>query len=62
MTTKKILCLEKSEALEELYKLFISNKRIALMCFEADHNCCHRSRTINALATKFKKDYPIKHL
>lgn len=40
---------ENTSALEELYKIFISNKRIALMCFEADHNYCHRSRTLTAL-------------
>jgi len=46
----------------ELYKMFIENKRIALMCFEADHNFCHRSRTIEALEKKFEKEFLIKHL
>lgn len=53
---------EMSEKLEELNKIFISNKRIALMCFEADHTCCHRSRTINALVNKHKKSLRVKHL
>ncbi len=53
---------KKSEELEELNKIFISNKRIALMCFEADHTYCHRSRTINALVNKYKKDCIVKHL
>lgn len=48
--------------ISELYKIFIENKRIALMCFEADHNFCHRSRTINALEKKFEKEFLIKHL
>ena len=52
----------KSEQLEELNQILISNKRIALMCFESDHNCCHRSRTIDALAKINKKEYTIKHL
>jgi uncharacterized protein (DUF488 family) len=52
----------KSEVLEELYNLFISNKRITLMCFEADHTFCHRSRTIDALTTRFEKEYTVKHL
>lgn len=53
---------EMSEKLEELNKIFISNKRIALMCFEADHTSCHRSRTINALVNKHKKTLRVKHL
>jgi uncharacterized protein (DUF488 family) len=53
---------ERSEELEELYKIFIVNKRIALMCFEADHRFCHRSRTVNALIEKYKKDCVINHL
>jgi len=52
----------KSNELEELYKIFISHKRIALMCFEADHTNCHRSRTINALENRFEKEFVIKHL
>ena len=42
---------ENKDTLEELYKIFLQNKRIALMCFEADHNYCHRSRTFDALAS-----------
>ncbi len=56
-------------ALKELYNIFLLNKRIALMCFEADHNHCHRSRTINALACLFdrqaeinKRESIFKHL
>lgn len=48
--------------ISELYRIFIENKRIALMCFEADHNFCHRSRTINALEKKFEKEFLIKHI
>lgn len=53
---------EKDDEISDLYNMFIENKRIALMCFEADHNFCHRSRTIEALKNKFEKDYLIKHL
>jgi uncharacterized protein (DUF488 family) len=48
--------------IEKLYDIFVSNKRIALTCFEADHNCCHRSRTAKALNTKIGKDYSIIHI
>ncbi len=50
------------KALEELYEIFLSNKRIALMCFEADHNFCHRSRTLKALSELNKGEYEFKHL
>ncbi len=53
---------ERDAEISELYKIFIENKRIALMCFEADHNFCHRSRTIEALEKKFEKEFLIKHL
>lgn len=53
---------KRDEEISELYKLFFVNKRIALMCFEADHKLCHRSRTIEALKNKFEKDFLIKHL
>lgn len=53
---------QKDAEISELYKIFIENKRIALMCFEADHNFCHRSHTIEALEKKFEKEFLIKHL
>ena len=53
---------ENKDTLEELYKIFLQNKRIALMCFEADHNYCHRSRTCNALAEINKKETNYQHL
>lgn len=40
----------------KLLEIFKSNKRIALTCFEADHICCHRSRTAKALNAKFGKE------
>jgi len=52
----------KKDELNKLYEIFLENKRIALTCFEADYNCCHRSRTAKALRSKFDKDYSIKHI
>jgi len=52
----------KEAELDNLYEIFLSNKRISLTCFEADYNCCHRSRTAKALYNKFDKDYLVKHL
>jgi len=51
-----------NDKLEELYQIYISNKRIALMCFEADNTFCHRSRTAKALVNKYKKELIIKHI
>jgi uncharacterized protein (DUF488 family) len=48
--------------LEKLYQILISNKRIALTCFEADHHYCHRSRTAKALSVKFENNYNVKHI
>ena len=53
---------ESDDEILELYEIFIKNKRIALMCFEADHKFCHRSRTITALQNKFEKEFVVKHL
>ena len=58
---ENILPANKS-ALEEIHKIFLKNKRIALMCFEADHNYCHRSRTLNALTEIDKREYIFKHI
>jgi uncharacterized protein (DUF488 family) len=52
----------KDNELEKLCDIFRSNKRIALTCFEADYNCCHRSRTAKALNAKFGKENYIIHI
>lgn len=49
-------------ALEELYQVFLSYKRIALMCFESNHNYCHRSRTLKALSELNKGELKFKNL
>jgi hypothetical protein len=48
--------------LEKLNKLLLSEKRIALTCFEADPNDCHRSRTAKAFSIKFGNNYTVKHI
>lgn len=58
---KNILKNEEPE-LEKVYQLLISYKRIALTCFEADPDKCHRSRTVKALSIKFEHNYNIKHI
>jgi uncharacterized protein (DUF488 family) len=52
----------RSKELQEIQKIFISNKRIAVMCFEADHKSCHRSRTVQALAKLNTKPIKVQQL
>jgi uncharacterized protein (DUF488 family) len=58
---KKTLPCRANE-IEQLCEIFNTNKRIALMCFEADHKNCHRSRTLNALVNKLNRELAVKHL
>ncbi len=44
-----------NNALTELHSLFKENKRIALTCFEYDHNMCHRGTLANFIQNKFDK-------
>jgi uncharacterized protein (DUF488 family) len=53
---------EKKDYLDMLFRIFIDNKRIAITCFEADHNMCHRSRVAKALYNLSNWDYQIEHL
>lgn len=50
------------EYVEELIRLLKEHKRIALTCFEADHQSCHRHKITELLAndSSFKK--PIVHI
>jgi len=59
---EKNILPERTKELEELNKIFITNKRIALMCFEAEHTSCHRSRTVQALAKLHIKPIRVKQL
>ncbi|TGM63184.1 DUF488 domain-containing protein [Leptospira meyeri] len=45
-----------------LKKIFEENGRIALTCFEADFECCHRSHTANALLDAIKDPPSVIHL
>lgn len=45
-----------------LKKIFEEKKRIALTCFEADSECCHRSHTANALLDAIKDVPSVIHI
>lgn len=53
---------QKSNQINIVYDKFMVSKRIALTCFEADYNKCHRSKVANALANKFDNKYTVKHI
>lgn len=48
--------------LESIINLLKNYKRVALTCFEADHEFCHRNRVALAFLNKPNWIYPIKHL
>jgi uncharacterized protein (DUF488 family) len=50
------------KSLSEILTNFQQNKRIALMCFEADVKMCHRGRVINSLRQLVQKGVPFRNL
>lgn len=53
---------QKENEINKLVKIFNNEKRIALTCFEADYNCCHRSKTAYALYLALDNKYQIQHI
>ncbi len=53
---------QKKDEISKLCDILIENKRIALTCFEADYNCCHRSRVSDAISEYFSGKYLVKHI
>jgi len=49
-------------ALEKLYKLFQKYRRLAITCFEANPNMCHRSRVAKAISQRSDWKYKISHI
>ena len=49
-------------ALTRVGALIAKHRRVALTCFEANENMCHRSRVANALSAFSKPPAAIKHL
>ena len=39
----------KINAIDKLIEIYNTHKSVAITCFEADYNCCHRSRLVNFL-------------
>ena len=51
-----------SESIKKIDKLMFREKRVALTCFEADHNFCHRSKVADAVLLIQKEKYNVTHL
>ena len=53
---------ENGIALKELYSLFKKYRRIAITCFEANPNMCHRSHVAKAISQRSDWKYKISHI
>ena len=53
---------ESKAALEKLYNLFREYKRVAITCFEADSNMCHRKYVAKAMSQHPDWKYEISHI
>lgn len=53
---------KEQETLSEIIIILHESRRVALTCYEADHNCCHRSRVSSRLAEIAEPDLDLVHL
>lgn len=51
-----------TEYLQRLHHSLEKKKRLALMCFEKDHICCHRNDASIALSTYCNNHYELSHI
>lgn len=58
---KTVLVSQKS-SLNKLYEVYLTNKRIAITCFEECHTMCHRHKVANAIAEIAEDDFQIAHI
>lgn len=53
---------QNAAALDQLFKIFKTKKRIAITCFEAEVCMCHRGRIVKALSERPDWQYEIRHI
>jgi len=53
---------DEKESLKKILRLLTSKNRIAITCFERDHNYCHRNRVINRIADISSDAFNISYL
>ncbi|MFH1050808.1 MAG: DUF488 family protein [bacterium] len=59
---KKTTIPNEKESLNFIEKLITTKKRVALTCFEADHNSCHRTEVAKAIMKIKTQEYDVIHL
>ncbi len=50
------------DAVDQLIEILNDKRRIAIMCFEAEHCMCHRGRVAKAISKHPDCDFPIMHI
>lgn len=53
---------QNGKALQDLFDIFVKNKRVAITCFEADVCMCHRGRVAKAMSALPGWKYDIRHI
>jgi Protein of unknown function, DUF488 len=59
---EKTVLKSETNALNELYSIYLDKKRIAITCFEKEHCQCHRSRVANSIQSISKNTVEIQNL
>jgi uncharacterized protein (DUF488 family) len=50
------------KSIEKIYETLIKKKKVALTCFEADKNYCHRYRIVNYMSGFYSNKFEVIHL
>jgi len=50
------------ESIEKVYNILMQDRRIALTCFEADKNYCHRYRIATRINNLYPNEFKMEHL
>ena len=53
---------QNGKALQDLFGIFLKDKRVAITCFEADVCMCHRGRVAKAMSALPGWKYDIRHI
>ena len=53
---------QNGKALQDLFNLFLKDKRVAITCFEANVCMCHRGRVAKAMSAFLDWKYDIQHI
>lgn len=59
---EKTVLKNHTEALDHLYAIYKNSKRVAITCFEKEHDQCHRSRVATAIELMSDGEVTAQHL